>query len=267
MIHDYATLNQGCYRDVAIVRSYEAMDQLFPAEAVLLKELRGRVTHGILDVGVGTGRTTPFLRELSPNYLGIDYSEPMIRAAQARHPGVCYQVCDMRELRGAVAGRTFDLIMIAFNGLDYVSPEERMSVLRGVFDLLSERGQLLFSSHHLNAARDPELFRSAPVAWTPNPLRLGVRGARALWHNSCRLRHYVTRRRQRSTGQGYAVLNDEAHDYRLMTYYVEPAHQACQLREIGFQGRLTMLHPFHPHARDLDEAPWLYYAVGKRPEV
>jgi hypothetical protein len=189
----------------------------------------------------------------------------MIQVARAQHPGVRYRVCDMRELRSAFAGRTFDLIMISFNGLDYVGHDERGSVLRAVFNLLSERGRLLFSSHRWNHAGVPGRFRPARVVWTWNPLRLGVHGARAALQTARGLQHYVARRHQRRVGRGYAILNDEAHDYRLMTYYIEPEQQSRDLREIGFQGKLQILHPFQPYSKALNEAPWLYYAVTKRP--
>ena len=52
----------------------------------------------ILDLGVGAGRTTPYLLEISKNYIGIDFSPAMIAACQARYPTVEFAVGDARDL-------------------------------------------------------------------------------------------------------------------------------------------------------------------------
>ena len=60
------------YRTPSVVSYYAAATQLQPAERELFnKYLQPNVS--ILDIGVGGGRTTPYLAELSHHYVGIDY--------------------------------------------------------------------------------------------------------------------------------------------------------------------------------------------------
>src|ERR1700745_1073604 len=53
------------------------------AVQLLASELRNR--RG-LDLGIGSGRTTTWLRLLTPDYVGIDYTHAMVEQARARHP-------------------------------------------------------------------------------------------------------------------------------------------------------------------------------------
>lgn len=41
----------------------------------------------VLDLGVGTGRTTSFLKEAGATYEGVDVTPEMVEDARRRHPG------------------------------------------------------------------------------------------------------------------------------------------------------------------------------------
>jgi len=62
----------------------------------LAPALRGKP---VLDVGMGTGRTTPLLALLADDYGGIDYAPSMVREAEAALPGFDLRVGDVRNLR------------------------------------------------------------------------------------------------------------------------------------------------------------------------
>src|SRR5215510_4199770 len=63
----------------------------------------------ILDIGVGAGRTVSGLRELSENYVGIDYVQEMVDHCRNRFPGVQFDRVDARSMERFSDG-SFDLI-------------------------------------------------------------------------------------------------------------------------------------------------------------
>ena len=82
--------NEQIWREAKVVDLYAKYSVgLHKNEKILLDRLSGEL-HGkpILDLGVGAGRTTGSLLEISPDYVGVDYSPEMIRQCQARFPGV-----------------------------------------------------------------------------------------------------------------------------------------------------------------------------------
>ena len=66
-------------------------------------------------------------------------------------------------------------------------------------------------------------------------------------------------------GDGYAIINDSAHDYALLHYYIGRDDQARQLRETGYE-LLECLdadgRPVGPGAPHPD--PWLHYVARIR---
>jgi SAM-dependent methyltransferase len=67
--------NQKTFRAGSVAEHYVGMTALFPPEVRALEKVRDWVRgRPIMDIGVGTGRTTPYLLDLSPDYVGIDYS-------------------------------------------------------------------------------------------------------------------------------------------------------------------------------------------------
>jgi SAM-dependent methyltransferase len=141
--------NQRTYRDVAVVNEYAGAYELFAAEKAILNTIESAVRGGsILDLGVGGGRTTASLFQLSGQYLGIDYSEPLIAVCRRRHPGGTFAVGDARVLH-SVGHDSFDLAVFSFNGIDYVNHEDRLTILAQVYRRLKPGGLFWFSSHNL----------------------------------------------------------------------------------------------------------------------
>lgn len=65
--------------------------------------LLGRVAdlaegHPVADVGCGTGHLTAYLKSLGARSLGFDMSPAMVERARADHPGVRFEVADLRQL-------------------------------------------------------------------------------------------------------------------------------------------------------------------------
>lgn len=244
-------------------RAYQSAVELQPPEEVILQRIADQVRDApILDLGVGGGRTTASLLELSTDYIGADYSSEMIETARRCHAGVQFEVHDARDLGAFVDGQ-FGLVMSAFNGIDCLGHTHRLAALREIRRVLHPGGWFVFSSHNRDSPHDgfspPQLWR------TRNPVRLAARAARwpvslarAAWH----------RRRLRPmehTEDEFEIRNDGAHDHSLLTYYVRRRDQIAQLRSVGFA------HPVATYALDGRELhrdepctdAWLYYTVQR----
>jgi SAM-dependent methyltransferase len=135
------------YRDPEVVSHYAALDYLTACERLLF-DTHIKPGMAILDIGVGGGRTAPYLSQKAARYVGVDYSEEMVQSCQRKFPELEFLVSDASELSG-FSNQSFDAIVIAFNGLDCVSPEERRwQCLRECGRLLRAGGVLIFSSHN-----------------------------------------------------------------------------------------------------------------------
>jgi ubiquinone/menaquinone biosynthesis C-methylase UbiE len=233
---------QGHYGRPEVVASYGRKTALQPAEQALLSRLEGAIRgKDVLDLGVGTGRTAEHLAPLARRYVGVDYSQEMLAECRRRHPDLDLWHCDARDL-GAFAGGSFDFVLFSFNGIDDVDPQGRLNILAEVHRVLRPGGVFAFSTHNLEAKR-----RSA-FALRGRPL------SRPLRHYAAGILNHLRMKRHERHGDGYALLNDQSHNFRLLTYYVTPERQAAQLLEAGFTGIETF--------GDRADA-WLYYATRK----
>jgi SAM-dependent methyltransferase len=69
------TSNRIAYSSPDITRYYGRFDVLFEAERILLDYLRPKIQNSrILDLGIGGGRTTKHLLEITSEYVGLDYA-------------------------------------------------------------------------------------------------------------------------------------------------------------------------------------------------
>ncbi len=221
--------NQREWSRSRIVSRYAEREGLLPPEDAWLSQRAERLRGArILDLGVGCGRTSPHLLRLSPDYVGIDYSPRMVACARRRFPDVDFRVGDARRLE--LPDGRFDLVVFSFNGIDMVARAERSQVLAEVRRVLAPRGIFFFSSHNLDrppvAATDPR-----QINVTPNPIKMAWRSARWL----AGVVHHLSRRRFEVRGEGWAVLNDKANNYRLLTCYISMAAQIEELASAGFE--------------------------------
>jgi SAM-dependent methyltransferase len=258
---DLDAVNRSRYEAGGLPREYARSAGLQRPEQVVLERIADDVRGApILDIGVGGGRTTPFLRALSDDYLGVDYSAAMIATCRERHPDARFDVLDARALHH-LPSKHYGLVLFSFNGIDCIAHQERLDVLREIRRIVRHRGWFVFSSHNRDAPvtgfRPPTLYR------TRHPVRMATRvGA---WTASV-ARAFANRRRLRPfecETADYAIRNDQAHEYSLLTYYVRMPDQFAQLRAAGFTAT--------PSAYALDGRPlapgetardaWIYYAV------
>jgi SAM-dependent methyltransferase len=203
--------NRRIYRLRSVAAEYGEAEALLPPEAAILAEcaaeLRGAA---LLDIGVGTGRTTLHWRGLCRRYVGIDLSPAMLAIARVRFPGAAFLAMDAADLT-AFASRGFDVVLFSFNGIDAAPDRERQEILQGIGRVLRPGGLFIFSSHNrgtrIEAPYELSNFRGAA-----RPGHFLSRLGRYLAGNVHALR---TRRYEIETPE-YALRVDNASEYRLV---------------------------------------------------
>jgi len=145
-----AETNLKVYGTPHVVSYYASLDYLTPCERLLFDSYI-KPGSDILDLGVGGGRTTAYLAGRASSYVGVDYSAAMIEVCQKKFPGLEFRVADAADL-SAFRGESFDAVVFAFNGIDFVLPAEaRRACLGHIQRVLKPGGVLIFSSHNPRA--------------------------------------------------------------------------------------------------------------------
>jgi ubiquinone/menaquinone biosynthesis C-methylase UbiE len=211
--------NQKTYAANSIVQHYKNLNQLQPAEQMLLDRLQ-TIANPIkmLDLGVGAGRTTKHFQPKVGQYIGIDNSPEMIAACRSRFPQLppeTFDTCDARDL-SRYPDNSFDLLLFSFNGIDYVSNSDRHLILQELHRIGKPGSILFFSSHNLQGF-DRLIDLKAQLSFNPlttysNLVILAI------------LR-FLNRPYTPIQKLPHAILKDESHNFRLDTYYIRPAAQ------------------------------------------
>ena len=227
------------------VTIYSTWADLQKPEAVILDRMKRQLpAMRMLDIGIGGGRTTLHFAGAAREYVGIDFDRKMIDACERRFAdrshGVSFLVCDARSMR-IFDDSSFDFILFSFNGIDYLSHEDRLQALREVRRVGKNGQYFVFSSHNLNAVArlivSPRRLLSRLVR---RRLSLG-----RLWrHAILRVRNEPARRLR---SQQHAFIYDGVYSHKLSWllyslwkglgrfYYIKPEAQLRQLREAGYE--------------------------------
>jgi len=232
---------------------------LMPSERRILSLLSDRWPEiDMLDVGIGPGRTTYTFGAVAKRYVGIDYSPRMIELAKqlpVDEKGIDLAVADARDL-SSIQG-PFDFVLFSYNGLDSVGPEDRLTILREVRGVLKPDGTFLFSTHSMNA-----------LPLTPERPRGNYRSRLRIvyaWLTYARLlgdARKVNRKLdlEAARKKGWTVIRDGAHDFKAQYYYVDPAYQVRQLRDMGFETIAVYdARGREVQAKSAGRDPWLHY--------
>jgi len=251
-------INAQVYHRPGIERQYRSQ-ALMQAEAIaLLRHQPAFAEKDILDIGVGTGRTSLYLAPLARRYLATDYSPVMVRHMHRAMPDIQVlqaDMCHMPELADA----SFDFVLASNCVFDASGHRERLETLREIHRVLRPGGLLMFSTHNRNwvhALRGPRLRRSR------NPVTQALLGLH--WMRG--VAHHARLRRMQVFTDEYAILNDGAHDFRLMHYNIDPDRQRQQLEAQGF-ATLEVLDENGRARSPGDHAPdcaWLLYVARMR---
>lgn len=220
--------NQNVFGGSAVARGYATQSHLQPAEETILRLLLPHLPAArMLDLGVGGGRTTLHFAKWVREYVGTDYAAAMITECEQRFAGypnhISFQVGDARAMP-EFATVSFDFVLFSFNGIDCVSHEDRLQILKEIRRVGKPGGYFCFSSHNLNwAANLFELRRL--ICLNPKwAVRTAKRfGLRFLYNWGIKAATVRT--------APYLIFNDGAHRRALQNYYVRPVEQLRQLRE------------------------------------
>ncbi|MEM3000950.1 MAG: class I SAM-dependent methyltransferase [Candidatus Nitrosocaldus sp.] len=250
--------------EVAIFYSEESLQK---TEEVILNNLRPEILNKkILEIGVGGGKTIRYLTKVTPNYIGIDYSYKMVALCRQKYPGINILHLDARDM-SIFPDDEFDFVLCAFNSMDYVGHSDRLKILREVFRILKKDGYFVFSTHN----REGSAYKFYLSVFAPlfthnpfNPITLDplvlLRKTKTFFKaivNHIKNSHYCIH------SDSYSIINDKAHDYTLMTYYIGIEDQKRHLRDIGFSGFIKAYDRYGNEIIGNCEDTWIYYLVKK----
>lgn len=209
-----------------LVREY-ATTALRPAEEAVLERFAGDLGGRVLEVGCGAGRVTAHMARLSPDVHAFDVSPDMVAAARAACPEVTFSVADLRDLT-PFDDAGFDAVALWCNVADVLGHDERRRALAGLARMLRPGGLLVLCTHNLAAAPG----RRRPTDLPHDSARQFLKSAAGL---PVTLYNHHRLARHEQSGDGWAVLNDEAHRFRALHYYVDRVEQERALDAAGFE--------------------------------
>lgn len=222
-----ASLNNAFWTRGEHVEFYAGLG-LRPVERQLLQAYRGDLSAGVLELGCGAGRLTRALCEISPRVHGIDISEAMVAYCRTALPQGTFSVGDLRDLAWARDG-SLEAVVAPFNVLDVLDDPGRAEVLEEIHRILAEDGLLIMSSHNRAYSTGSRVAILRQLVGSLRDPRAGIAQLPRRLRNRRRLR------RMQRIGEGKAIINDEAHDFSVLHYYISRDVQEAQLREHGFE--------------------------------
>ena len=270
-----SAINQQIYNASEVALHYANLAYLTPCEKVLFQTFI-QPGMSILDIGVGGGRTTPYLSAFGSRYVGIDYAEEMILACRRKFPSLFFQVGNGADL-SCFADGSFDVIVMAFNSIDYVLPEaQRHRCLQECRRVLRAGGWLIFSSHNPRSILKKPTWNSARVdrlakrisgksdllnAWASIALTAAA-SMYALVRCLGRSAMKVARRIGTSAfWKGHGLWLDPCHG-GLMTHTWTPKHCIQEVSAAGFQITKYLGDDFPGSSGQL-VTDWYYYVFSK----
>lgn len=244
--------NHNFYNSSATVEYFGTFKKdLFKAEAVILDSLREEIRdQPVLEIGIGGGRITEYLRLLSADYTGVDYSEKMIDFCRQRFRDLPLFVCDARNM-SRFRAEQFKTVMFGYNGIDEVGSSDRLLILQEIYRVLKRNGVFIFSSHNLDWESIPSCFSKT----------FSFRGGlfKSIQANFVRLWVYVSgvvnwfRIRMLHRGQAMFLEYEDSPGIALPVYYSSQPAQVAQLQSGGFRDIQAICmdgEPLDDHNRD-----------------
>ncbi|HEX8566453.1 MAG TPA: class I SAM-dependent methyltransferase [Pyrinomonadaceae bacterium] len=248
-------VNKTTFARADVLEYFQDLDALFEPEKVIFEKLLPAIRNKkILDLGIGGGRTTKYLLQISSDYVGIDYVPEFARETSTKYPGAKILCGDARDLK-EFEDNSFDFVLFSFNGLDCISGEDRLKALKEINRVLKKGGFFMFSSHN----RDYRYFKKLPwqrrIQYDLNYFKFFLYCLYYLPAHSRMKKHEVYT-------NDFALINDPDHRFSLLLYYISIEKQVKQLTDFGFsdieaydmQGKLV---------KSDTSSHWIYYLAKK----
>lgn len=247
--------NLNVYSSGSVINWYRQLQVLLPVEEKIFRHYNGLLRKGhLLDIGIGGGRTTAYLLNKCGSYTGIDYSEGFVRTVSERFPQASCLVADARAL-SAFEAQSFDVVNFSFNGIDYVDLQGREKIISEISRVLKPGGLFFFSTHNkLHPG-----FRIAPWRTKSNSSFINIKTFIKLLPFLLRKARY---KKKELIAEKYAIINDSAHNYSLMTFYTSPHFLREQLSHAGFE-QISLMNTAGEQKEDpaLDE--WIFVTASR----
>jgi ubiquinone/menaquinone biosynthesis C-methylase UbiE len=227
--------NQTIFESRDEVNRFINMEYLRKPEVTILDELREKLRDmKMLDIGVGGGRTTGYFACLTKEYVGIDYSPTMIEAAQKKFKNypkkISLLTMDARNMTFFPDGY-FDFVLFSYCGIDYVSHEDRLKILREIRRILRKGGFFSFSTHNLNYFKRGYSVRLSNHRLRDIPWRLSFLLTNRLLNKDA----WMILRDSSKNPQHLIINEPEPPRYTLKTYTITPLEQFKQLDASDFE--------------------------------
>ena len=249
------SVNKKTYAKAKVLDYYDHLSELFPAEKVLFEKLSAKIKGSkILDIGVGGGRTTRYLLPLASDYTGVDYVPEFVERVKRKYEAGNFSVGDARDLK-ELADESFDFVLFSYNGIDAVSQEDRLRILKEVYRVLKKGGMFMFSSHN----RDYRHFKKP--YWLIEP-RLSAALVKNVLSYLVFLPRHLRMKKHEIYGDEYAIVNDSDHRFSLLLYYIGIDRQIKQLEKIGFSD-IEAYNAQGERVHTDAESFWIYYLANK----
>jgi len=249
------------YESKKVVRNYiKGFNKLMPAEKILYDSLVHKLSrNAMLDLGVGAGRTTRFFAPRFNKYIGVDISYGMIEACKKIFRNLTnaeFIIANAASLPPLSVNK-FDFIMFSFNGIDYLTLDERILFCADSYNLLENDGIFAFSTHNANAIK--RLYRYRLPSRT-NPLGFITE-----------IFHYIKIRKingsmNRFLNKSFFHIYDGGEYFKALTAYILPSYQISILKNAGFNKveTIDMKGNYIPVEKaDLYDNEWIHYICHK----
>lgn len=239
------------YTNSKTIDYYNCLTGLQPCEQYVFSKY---VLSGIdiLDLGVGGGRTTPYLSSENRRYVGVDYSNGMTEICRKKFPELSFYTLNAAELSYFDSDK-FDAVVFSFNGMDYLYPDDqRMKCLTGVNRLLKSDGIFIFSVHNARVSVIHPQLHSTDI------LRKIWRLLRATTKSILLLSKQL---RSKPFYDGVGYINDPTHG-GLLTHTSTPNFVKKELTQAGFRV-LEVVSGNYPGSSWILSSPWYYFVAKK----
>lgn len=262
-VHQHSETIYQYYNSSDIAAGYGQQEYITPCERLLFDSYI-KPGMAVLDIGVGGGRTSPYLAGKASRYVGIDYAPEMLQICREKYPKWEYCQCSATDLSPFQSG-SFDVIVISFNMLDDLFPHEnRWRCLKECRRVLSENGLLIFSSQNPRAIlsrpkKADETARNRDSSYVAvlfrQVLNLSAKFLRAT-SRSARLTFSYGAKPPFWRGEGYML------DGKLMTHYWTPRKAIAELVRYGFRF-VALQGDDYPLKSHMLITRWYYYVFQK----
>jgi ubiquinone/menaquinone biosynthesis C-methylase UbiE len=248
-------INKSAFSSADVVEYYLNAEAILEAEEILFKKLLPIIKNSkILDIGIGGGRTTNYLLQISSDYTGVDYVPQLAEETGKKYPEAKILCCDATNLK-EFDDETFDFALFSYNGLDCISNEDRLKALSEIYRVLKNGGIFMFSSHNL----DYQYFKKFP--WQ-RKIEYDLRFLRFFLYSLYHLPKHFKVKKHEIYKDDYSIVNDCDHRYSLLLYYISIDNQKKQLTKIGFSD----IEAFDLKGNLVESdtvSDWIYYLAKK----